>query len=103
MTDFTFDPHILTGTAGGLRHERVNPTEAYVEVPPAFLITDSDGACWTFGGAYEVHKGEFEFAVLRNDVDTDEVAKRIVYQGGRVWIYGHYGRKHFSRSRRMFI
>ena len=103
MTAFTFDRHILAGTINGARYERANKTESYVCVPPAFMITDSDGACWTFGAQYAVHNGEFEFTVLRNDVDTDEVAKRIEYRKGVVWIFGHYGWKQFSRSRKHFI
>lgn len=103
MADYIFDKHILVGRIGGARYERANPTEAYVEVPPAFLITDSDGACWTFGSQYATHNGEFEFNVLRNDVDTGEVAKRIVYRQGVVKIFGHYGWKSFSRNRKHFI
>jgi hypothetical protein len=33
---------ILTGTIHGARYERENKSESYVEIPPAFLITDSD-------------------------------------------------------------
>jgi hypothetical protein len=40
---------------------------------------------------------------MRNDVDTGEVAKRIVYQKGVVCIFGSYGWKRFSRNRRHFI
>jgi len=40
---------------------------------------------------------------MRNDVDTGEVARKIVYQRGVVKIFGHYGWKSFSRSRRGFI
>lgn len=101
--EYLNDPHLLVGRAYGVRYERANKTEAYVEIPPAFLITDSDGAAWTMGTEYSIHKGEYEFNVLRNDVDMDEVAKRIVYQKGVVWIFGHYGWKHFSRNRRHFI
>jgi hypothetical protein len=100
---FLYDKGLLTGFIGGHRYERENKTESYVEIPPAFIITDSDGAAWTVGPQYERHNGEFEFAVMRNDVDTGEVAKRIVYQRGTVKIFGHYGWKSFSRSRRGFI
>lgn len=94
---------MLVGQIEGLRYERENRTESYVEIPPAFLITDSDGAAWTFGAQYAQHGSDYEFAVMRNDVDTGEVAKRIVYKKGVVWIFGNYGWKHFSRSRRSFI
>jgi hypothetical protein len=101
--DFLHDPQLLVGRANGLRYERQDKTESYVEIPPAFLITDSDGAMWTFGTHFSTHNGEYEFNVLRNDVDTGEVAKRIVYQKGVVSIFGHYGWKRFSRNRRHFI
>lgn len=94
---------MLVGQIEGLRYERENRTESYVEIPPAFLITDSDGAAWTFGAQYAQHGSDYEFAVMRNDVDTGEVAKRIVYKKGVVWIFGNYGWKHFSRSRHSFI
>lgn len=103
MAELTFDRQMLSGVINGARYERENKTESYVEIPPAFLITDSDGAAWTFGPQYSVHNGEFEFNVLRNDVDMGEVAKRIVYQKGVVKIFGHYGWKSFSRNRRGFI
>jgi hypothetical protein len=103
MAELLFDRHLLTGTINGLRYERENKTESDVEIPPAFLITDSDGACWTFGPQYLEHNGDYEFSVMRNDVDTGEVAKRIVYRRGVVCIFGHYGWKRFSRSRRHFI
>lgn len=103
MAELLFDKHILSGVIGGLRYERENKTENYVEIPPAHLITDSDGACWTFGPGYREHNGEYEFSVLRNDIDTGEMAKRIVYTKGVVTIFGSYGWKRFSRNRRHFI
>lgn len=105
MAEFLFDEAhgLLVGRINGARYERENPSESYVQVPPAFLITDSDGACWTFGSEYSWHNGEMEFSVLRDDVDTGEVAKRIAYTAGVVTIHGSYGRKQFSRSRRHFI
>lgn len=101
--DYLFDKALLAGRIHGVRYERENKTESYVEIPPAFIITDSDGAAWTLGTEYVEHNGEYEFNVLRNDVDTGEVAKRIVYQKGVVKIFGHYGWKSFSRNRRHFI
>lgn len=110
MADFLFKSAdaalragLLSGFANGIRYERIDKSDADVEIPPALLITDSDGAVWTLGTEYAEHNGEYEFNVLRNDVDMDEVAKRIVYKQRRVWIFGHYGWKHFSRSRRGFI
>lgn len=103
MADFKFDDELLVGRIKGARYERENKTESYVEIPPAFIITDSDGAAWTFGPQYSIHNGEYQFSVMRNDVDTGEVAKRIVYQRGVVNIFGDYGWKRFSRNRRHFI
>lgn len=102
--EFLFDPHLLSGRAHGLRYERENKTESYVCVPPAHIITDSDGAAWTLGTQYVDHGGgEFEFNVLRNDIDIGETAMRIEYRRGVVKIFGHSGWKSFSRSRRSFI
>lgn len=94
---------MLIGRANGVLFERANKTENYVEIPPALIITDIDGACFTVGMTYVMHDGQFEWTVLRNDVDTGEFAKRIVYEGGVVSIYGHYGRKRFSHQHRCFI
>lgn len=94
---------MLVGQIHGLRYERVNATESYVEIPPAFIITDVDGSAWTFGAQYAQHGSDYEFAVMRNDVDTGEVAKRIVYQNKQVKIFGSYGWKTFSHSRKCFI
>ena len=103
MADFKFDDQLLVGTIQGARYERESKTESYVSVPPAFLITDSDGAMWTFGAQYTIHNGEYQFSVMRNDMDTGEVAKRIEYKQGVVRIFGDYGWKSFSRNRRHFI
>ena len=103
MADLLFDKHILAGVINGARYEREDKTENYVSIPPAFIITDSDGAAWTFGPTYAEHNGEFEFSVMRNDGDTGEVAKRIEYRCGVVCIFGSYGWKRFSRNRRHFI
>jgi hypothetical protein len=103
MADLLFDKHLLAGIINGSRYERENKTETDVEIPPAFIITDSDGAAWTFGAHYTQHGGEYQFSVMRNDVDTGEVAKRIVYRKGVVCIFGDYGWKRFSRNRRHFI
>jgi hypothetical protein len=85
------DSVLLTGTVNGARYERENRSENYVEIPPAFVITDETGAMWSFGTEYTLHNGEFEFNVIRNDVDTGEVAKRIVYRQGKVRIFGRDG------------
>ncbi len=103
MADFKFDSDLLVGFIGGARYERESKTEPDVEIPPAFMITDSDGAMWAFGPEYTIHNSEYQFSVMRNDVDTGEVAKRIIYKKGVVCIFGDYGWKRFSRNRRHFI
>jgi hypothetical protein len=85
------DSILLTGAINGTRYERENPSESYVEIPPAYVITDERGGMWSFGTEYVLHDGEFEFNVIRNDVDTGETAKRIVYLRGRVRIFGRDG------------
>lgn len=94
------DAHLLIGRALGQTYRRNDKTESYVSVPPAFLITDSDGAAWTFGMTYNAHG---EVNVLRNDVDTGEFAERIEYRDGVVRLFGRDGRRSFSRSRRHLI
>lgn len=97
------DDHLLLGKLFGQIYRRENKTESYVCIPPALVITDSDGATWSLGLKYQTHHAEYEFNVLRNDVDTGEMAKRIEYKKGVVSIFGQYGWKQFSRSRRHFI
>lgn len=90
----------LIGRANGVEFQRENKTESYVVVPPAYIITDSDGGTWTFGTEFNAYG---EINVLRNDVSVGEFATRIEYRKGRVWLYGRAGRRHFSRNRRHFI
>ena len=87
------DSVLLQGIADGVRYTRENRTDAYVEIPPAYLITDETGAVWTFGDTYRIHNGEYELMVRRNDVNTGEFAKRIVYQRNKVRIFGQDGWK----------
>jgi hypothetical protein len=93
------DSILLAGTVGGFRFERENRTERDVEIPPAYLITDADGAAWSLGTLYIQHKNTFEFNVIRNDVDLDEYASRIVYRQGRVWIFGRDGWRVWTRGK----
>src|ERR1700726_545953 len=86
------DSQLLAGTIDGLRYERENRSERDVEVPPAYLITDERGGMWTFGPEYVLGpNGHFEFNVLRNDIDTGEMASKIVYRKGVVTIFGRDG------------
>lgn len=94
------DAHLLIGRANGVTFRRENKTEAYVVVPPAYIITDSDGGTWTFGTEFNAHG---EISVLRNDVNTGEFAQRIEYRNGVVRIYGRNGWRSLSRNRKTFI
>lgn len=91
MTAVFRDSQLLMGRAFGQAYFRANQTENYVEIPPAAVITDSEGATWTLGTQYEQHGAELQFNVLRNDVDTTEMASRVVYQRGKVRIFGRNG------------
>ena len=94
MTMTFRDSVLLSGTVNGARYERENRSEEYVEIPPAYMITDETGAMWSFGTEYATGRdGHFEFNVLRNDVDTGEVASKITYRQRRVVIHGSAGRR----------
>ena len=82
------DSELLVGRARGVRFHRNDATEPYVEIPPAYIITESNGATWTLGNSYLQRGQVFEFNVMRNDIDTGEFASRIVYQRGKVRIWG---------------
>ncbi len=93
------DSVLLTGRANGETYVRENRTERYVCIPPAYIITDETGATWTFGHSYVRHGDGFLLSVMRNDVDTGELAEKIEFRAtrmnprGSVTIYGPYGRK----------
>ena len=100
------DAHLLIGRANGNAYRRINKSESGTEIPPAYMITDSDGAVWVLGTEYNPQRygyGVLEFNVLRNDVDTREFASRIIYDRGVVKLYGRDGLRVFSRSRKCFI
>ena len=77
--------------------EQQHITENAVSVPPALTITDEAGAVWTLGFNYgRAPRGEFAFNVLRNGLETGEVASRIERRRGRTWIYTDLGWKVFT-------
>lgn len=80
----------FVGRAMGTDYFRTHKTEAYVEIPPAMIITDERGDVWTLGLNYNQ---AMEFDVVRNDCSTGEFASRIVYRGGKVKIFGKAGWK----------
>lgn len=94
------DAHLLIGRALGQTWRRESKTENYVCIPPALIITDSDGGTWTFGTEFNTYG---EINVLRNDVNTGEFAQRIEYRRGVVKLFGRTGWRSFSRGRRHII
>jgi len=74
-----------------LQGEQQYITESYVSVPPALVITDEQGAVWTLGFNVaprdKTPDGEFAFNVLRNGIETGEIASRIERRNGRVRIF----------------
>jgi hypothetical protein len=68
-------------------------------VPPALIITDSNGATRTLGTEYVNRGWAYYFNVLRNDVDTGELAAKIEYQRGKVRIWTHSGWKVWTERR----
>jgi hypothetical protein len=72
-------------------------TENYVSVPPALTITDEVGAVWTLGFKTAPKdlspEGEYAFNVLRDGIDTGEIASRIERRGGRIRIFTRHGWK----------
>lgn len=96
-----YESGLLLGRAIGQTFVRNDRTESYVVIPPALLITDTNGTAWTLGTEYNIH---MEFEVLKNDRGTGEFASRIEYRAGQLKIYGReYGSKVLSHNRRHFI
>jgi hypothetical protein len=85
------DSELLLGRAEGSRYFREDATDAYVESPPAYIITESNGATWILGQHYQEHNGIYEWGVMRNDVFTGQYAQKIVYQRNKVRIWGRDG------------
>lgn len=80
-----------------LQGEQQHVTENYVSVPPALTVTDEWGSVWTVGFQTapkdKCPAGEFAFPVLRNGLDTGEIASRIERRGGKVRIFTAQGFK----------
>jgi hypothetical protein len=93
----------FSGRVHGVEYFRVNPTESYVEIPPALMITARDGSMFTLGTEYVQHGQTFEFNVLCNDRDTGEMASKIVFQRGIVRIFGQAGWRVWSERSKRFI
>jgi hypothetical protein len=79
------------------RGPQTHVTESYVSSPPALTITDECGDLWCLGFRYgAAPRGEFAFNVLRNGVETGEVASRIERRAGRVRIFTEAGWKRWT-------
>lgn len=84
------------GRLNGHRFERTAKTENYVRVPPALLITDERGDVWSLGHEYAQHGWRLFFNVVRNDVNTGEMAEVIEFVKGRIKIYTPSGVKFWN-------
>lgn len=77
--------------------EQRHITESSVSVPPALTLTDTLGAVWTLGFVAAPKErspeGEYAFAVLRDGIDTGEVASRIEMRGKVVKCFTRHGWK----------
>jgi hypothetical protein len=93
------DSALLEGTALRQTYYRENATQPYVTIPPALIITDANGATWTLGFKYVENRGQFFFNVLRNDVDTGEMASNIEYRIGKIRIMCSDGSQKVWRER----
>jgi hypothetical protein len=85
------DSVLLEGRALQTTYIRENATQPYVSVPPALIITDSNGATWTLGFEYLHVRGQLFFNVLRNDLNTGEFASNIEYRQGKIRIQSSEG------------
>jgi hypothetical protein len=80
--------------------EQVHITENYVSVPPALTITDEVGAIWTLGFTVAQERdspdGEYAFNVLRDGIDTGEIASRIERRNSKIRIFTRHGWKRWT-------
>lgn len=80
--------------------EQQHQTEAYVAVPPALTITDELNQVWTLGFQTAPQgkspNGEYAFPVLKNGMETGEIASRIEYRGGRIRVFTRDGWKRWT-------
>ena len=97
------DSELLIGRAMGQLFQRENKSESYVTVPPAMIVTASDGKTFTLGTQFRGGGWNMEFNVLCDDKDTGEFASKIECRAGVVRIFGQEGWRTWSRSRRTFI
>ena len=90
-----------------LQGEQRHITESYVSVPPALTITDERGDVWTIGfktaNLLQSPAGEFAFDVLRNGIDTHEIASRIEKRNGKLRIFTAKGWKTWNPVGKYFF
>ncbi len=71
-------------------------TEAYVSIPPALWIRDSEDALWTLGFDYDEREwrgGRYEYDIVRNGEKTGEFGRVIEFRRRQVKIWGAEGWK----------
>lgn len=84
-------------------------TESSVTVPPAAVITDSAGRCWTIGLRMQPRglcpNGHYAFDVLCNGMPVGEAASHIEYFKGRLRIFtvGGWKRHRLVDGQHVFI
>ena len=84
--------------------EQTYITEAYVSSPPALIVVDEEGAVWTLGNKLQMGpRGEYAFDILRDGVDTGEVASRIERREGKIRIFTLNGWKRWNTKWRSFF
>jgi len=77
--------------------EQTHITESYVSSPPALTISDERGDLWCLGfKGGRIEGGEFAYNVLRNGIETGELANRIERRGGKIRIFTATGWKRFN-------
>lgn len=77
--------------------EQKHITESYVSSPPALTIIDEQGHLWCLGfRAGDPPRGEFAYNVLRDGVETGEIASRIERRAGRIRIFTSQGWKYWT-------
>jgi hypothetical protein len=101
MRHAVFRDNLLEGYHRGVKYLREDKTQPYVSVPPALILTDSNGATWTLGSDH-VDKGwRYYWGIMRNDVHTGEHAERLEYKNGKIRAWTPLGPKVWvERSRR---
>lgn len=83
-----------------MTQQKEHITESYVASPPALTIFDETGAVWTLGNMTapkgRAPDGEYAFNVLRNGLETGEIASRIERRNNRIRVFTEDGWKRWN-------